>query len=133
MHRGGDYGETSRTFSRNVTFRVYLVRPKVRSMSAAFRMYLLHLDNDLSCIGSARARSVAPFRMHLLYLNSVPDKPAHRSPREGRRLLDAGCDRFCCSISQVTAVLSRAQSCTDSSAAVALVASKSVIFVSLPM
>ena len=105
----------------------------LRSMSAAFRMYLLHLDNDLSCIGSARARSVAPFRMHLLYLNSVPDEPAHRSPREGRGLLDAGCDRLCCSTAQVTVVMSHAQSCTDSSAAVALVASKSVIFVSLPM
>jgi len=49
------------------------VHPEVRSMSAAFRMYLLHLDNDLSCSGPARARNVAPFRMHLLYLNSVPD------------------------------------------------------------
>ena len=133
MQRGRDCGETACTFSRNATFRAYLVGPKVRSMSLAFRTYLLRLDNDLSCIGSAHARSVAPFRMHLLHLNSVPDEPAHRSPREGRGLLDAGCDRFCCSISQVTAVLSRAQSCTDSSAAVALVASKSVIFVSLPM
>jgi len=57
------------------------------------------------------------------------DESAHRSPREGRGLLDAGCDRLCCSTAQVTAVLSRAQSCTDSSAATALVASKSVIFV----
>ncbi len=54
-------------------------------------------------------------------------------PREGRGLLDAGCERFCCSTAQVTAVLSRAQNGTDSSAAAALVASKSVIFVSLPM
>ena len=68
--------------SQNATFRVYLLRSKVRSMSAAFRMYLLHVDNDLRCIGSACSRSVAPFGMHLLHLNSVPDEPAHRSPRE---------------------------------------------------
>jgi hypothetical protein len=72
----------SHTFNRNTTFRVYLVHLEVRSMIAAFRMYLLHLDNDLSCSGPARARNVAPFRMHLLYLNSVPDESAHRSPRE---------------------------------------------------
>jgi hypothetical protein len=51
-------------------------------MSEAFRMYLLHSDEDLSCIGPARARNVAPFRMHVLYFNSVPNEPAHRSPRE---------------------------------------------------
>jgi hypothetical protein len=54
--------------------------------------------------------------MHLLHLNRVPDEPAHRSPlegrglldagsahrspHEGRWLLDAGCDRFCCSTTQ---------------------------------
>ena len=38
-------------------------------------------DDDLSCSGSAHVRNVAPFRMHLLYLNSVPNEPAHRSPR----------------------------------------------------
>jgi hypothetical protein len=37
------------------------------------------------------------------------DESAHRSPREGRGLLDAGCDWFCYSTSQVTAVLSHAQ------------------------
>jgi hypothetical protein len=34
---------------------VYLLHQEVRSMSKAFRMYLLHPDDDLSCIGSARA------------------------------------------------------------------------------
>ena len=41
--------------SRNATFRVYLLRSKVRSMSAEFGMCLSHLDNGLSCVGSARA------------------------------------------------------------------------------
>ena len=45
-----------------------------RSMSEVFRMYLLHSNKDLSCSGPARARNVAPFRMHLLYLNSVPNE-----------------------------------------------------------
>ena len=45
-----------------------------RSMSEAFRMYLLHSNKDLSCSGPARARNVAPFRMHLLYSNSVPNE-----------------------------------------------------------
>ena len=45
-----------------------------RSMSEAFRMYLLHPNKDLSCSGPARARNVAPFRMHLLYSNSVPNE-----------------------------------------------------------
>ena len=31
-------------------------------MSKAFRMYLLHPDDDLSCSGSARVRKVAPFQ-----------------------------------------------------------------------
>ena len=35
--------------------RVYLLHQEVRSMSKAFRMYLLHHDDDLSCSGSARA------------------------------------------------------------------------------
>ena len=43
-------------------------------MSEVFRMYLLHSNKDLSCSGPARARNVAPFRMHLLYLNSVPNE-----------------------------------------------------------
>jgi hypothetical protein len=34
---------------------VYLLHSKVRSMSKAFRMYLLLPDDDLSCGGSARA------------------------------------------------------------------------------
>ena len=55
MHRGRDCGETPRTFNRHVTFRVYLLHQEVRSMSKAFRMYLLHPDDDLSCSGSARA------------------------------------------------------------------------------
>ena len=38
-----------------VTFRVYLLHLEVSSMSKAFRMYLLHPDDDLSCGGSARA------------------------------------------------------------------------------
>ena len=41
--------------SRNVAFRVCLLRSTVRSMSAAFRMWLSHLDNGLTCGDSARA------------------------------------------------------------------------------
>ena len=81
MHHLRDCDETARTFNQHTTFRVYLLHPEVRSMSKAFRMYLLHPDDDLSCSGSARVRNVAPFRMLLLYLNSVPNEPAHRSPR----------------------------------------------------
>jgi hypothetical protein len=55
------------------------VHPKVHSMSASFNMYLLHLDNDLSFIGSASARNIAPFRMHLQYLNSVSSSGTARS------------------------------------------------------
>ena len=40
--------------SRNVAFRVCLLRSTVRNMSAAVRMWLSHLDNGLSCGGSAR-------------------------------------------------------------------------------
>jgi hypothetical protein len=65
MQRGRACGETPRTFTRHVTFRVYLLRPEVRSMSKAFRMYLLNPDDDLSCSGSARVRQVAPFRIRL--------------------------------------------------------------------
>jgi hypothetical protein len=82
MQRGRDCDETARTFNRHVTFRVYLLHPEVRSMSESFRMYLLHPNEDLSCSGPVRARNVAPFRMHLLYSNSVPNEPAHSSPRE---------------------------------------------------
>ena len=46
---------SAHTFNRHVTFRVYLLHQEVRSMSKAFRMYLLHPDDDLSCSGSARA------------------------------------------------------------------------------
>ena len=46
---------SAHTFNRHVTFRVYPLHSEVRSMSKAFRMYLLHLDDDLSCGGSARA------------------------------------------------------------------------------
>ena len=73
MQRGRDCDETARTCNPHATFRVYLLHPEVRSMSEAFRMYLLHSNKDLSCSGPARARNVAPFRMHLLYLNSVPN------------------------------------------------------------
>jgi hypothetical protein len=69
-------------FSRNASFRVYLGNPVVRSMCEAFRMNLLHLDNNRSCSSPAHVRNVALFRMHLLYLNSVPNEPAHRSPRK---------------------------------------------------
>ena len=48
-------------------------------MSKAFRMYLLHPDDDLSCSGSARVRKVAPFRIRLWYSNSVPNESVHRS------------------------------------------------------
>jgi hypothetical protein len=51
-------------------------------MSKAFRMYLLHPDDDLSCSGSARVRKVAPFRIRLWYSNSVPNESVHRSPNE---------------------------------------------------
>jgi hypothetical protein len=82
MQRGRDCDETARTFNRHATFRVYLLHPEVRSMSEAFRMHLLHPDDDLSCSVSARVRKVAPFRIRLWYSNSVPNEPAHRSPRE---------------------------------------------------
>jgi len=42
---------------------------------------MMHPDDDLSCIGPARVRNVAPFRIRLWYSNSVPNEPAHRSPR----------------------------------------------------
>ena len=63
--------------SRNVAFRVCLLRSTVRSMSAAFRMWLSHLDNGLSCCGSARASA--------LHGRSVQDVPfasgrGHDSP-----------------------------------------------------
>jgi hypothetical protein len=58
MQRGRDCDVTARTFNRHATFRVYLLHPEVRSMSEAFRMYLLHSDADLSCSGPARARTV---------------------------------------------------------------------------
>jgi hypothetical protein len=55
-----------RMFSRNVSFRMYLGNQVVHIMSETFRMCLVHLDNNCSCIGTARARNVALFRMHLL-------------------------------------------------------------------
>ena len=71
MQRGRNCGETPRTFKRHVPFRVYLLHLEVRSMRKAFRMYLSHPDDDLSCSGPARVLNVAPFRIRLWYSNSV--------------------------------------------------------------
>jgi hypothetical protein len=85
--RGSDCGKTQRTFNLHATFRVYLMHLEVRSMSEAFRMYLSRPDNDLNCSGPASVRNIAPFRIRPLYLNSVPNEPAHRSPRTQHMLM----------------------------------------------
>jgi hypothetical protein len=48
MQRGRDCDATARTFNRHATFRVYLLHPEVRSMSEAFRMYLLYSNTVLN-------------------------------------------------------------------------------------
>ena len=90
MQRGRDCDETARTFNRHATFRVYLVHPEVRSMSEAFRMHLLHPDDDLSCSVSARIRTVAPFRIR--HCTQITARAAHAHDLEAELIQVGGWD-----------------------------------------
>ena len=55
--------DVSFTFEQRPQLQRPGARTEMRSMSKAFRMYLLHPDDDLSCGGSARASARARARM----------------------------------------------------------------------